>query len=459
MVNSKTYRGQNVQKVDVAQMVAGREGQAAVVGVDTGKKNLYLAVRWGDGQTDRPVVVSQPEELGLAVDFLQRLSAGRNLRVAIEPSGTYGDAFRYDCHRVGLSVERVSPVASNRHAEVYDGAPSQFDGKDACVVAELCGIGKSTPWPWREASEQEQMLAAHTALMENHQEEVNAWRGRLEGKLARHWPEVSALLALDGTALLEALIYYQSPARLAEDEQAEKRLAEWGGRLLKAEKIKAVVQSARTTRGVPVGVGDGYHLAEIAGRLLESKRRLEMHHRELEKSSAGLRAVTLAGEALGQATMAVLHLACGDPAGYGSGGAYLKALGLNLVERSSGKYVGRLHISKRGRASARRWLYLAALRVLEEPGIKVWYQAKVKRDGGKKGKAVTAVMRKLALGIQHCCRTGEVFHCEKVFQDKTQRKRRGRRRHRGRPASAAGGTGAGAASSPAVVACWAPGET
>ncbi len=109
---------------------------------------------------------------------------------------------------------------------------------------------------------------------------------------------------------------------MAEDEQAEKRLAEWGGRLLKAEKIKAVVQSARTTRGVPVGVGDGYHLAEIAGRLLESKRRLETHHRGLEKSSAGLRAVTLAGEALGQATTAVLHLACGDPAGYGSGGAY-----------------------------------------------------------------------------------------------------------------------------------------
>ncbi|MGC9259667.1 MAG: IS110 family transposase [Phycisphaerae bacterium] len=193
MVNSKTYRSQDVQKVDVAQMVAGREGQAVVVGVDTGKRNLYMVVRWMDGQTDRPIVVAQPEELGLAVDFLQRLAAGRNLRVAIEPTGTYGDAIRYACHGVGLSVERVSPVASSRHAEVYDGVPSQHDGKDAAVIAELCGIGKSSPWPWREAREQEQMLAAHVALMENHQEEVNAWRGRLEGKLARHWPEVSAL--------------------------------------------------------------------------------------------------------------------------------------------------------------------------------------------------------------------------------------------------------------------------
>lgn len=450
MVNSKTYRSQNVQNVDVAQILAGREDQAAVVGVDVGKEKLFLVVRWSDVQTDRPVMVAQPEELGMAIGFLQGLAAGRKLRVAIEPSGTYGDAFRYACHRAGLAVERVSPVASSRHAEVYDGVPSQHDGKDAGVIAELCGIGKSSPWPWHEASEQEQMLAAHAALMENQQEEVNAWRGRLEGKLARHWPEVSALLALDGTALLESLIYYPSPAKLAEDEQSAKRLAEWGGPLLKPEKISAVVQSARTTRGVPVGVGEGYHIAEIARRLLESKRRLGIHHQALEKQSAGLCAVTVAGDVLGKATMAVLHLAAGDPAAYSSGGAYLKALGLNLVERSSGKYVGRLHISKRGSASARRWLYLAALRVLEEPGINPWYKAKVLRDGGRKGKAVTAVMRKLALGLQHCCSTGEVFACGKVFQDKAKRNRRSRRQHRGRRVPAVGGNGVPVESRPVM---------
>lgn len=446
MVNSRTYRSQNVQNVDVAQMVSGRGGQVPVVGVDVGKEKLYLVVRWPDGQTERPVVVLQPDELGLAIELLQGLvpACQEKLRVAMEPSGTYGDAFRYACYRAGLSVERVSPVASSRHAEVYDGVPSQHDGKDAGVIAELAAIGKSSPWRWQEASEQEQLLSAHAALMDNYQEGVNAWRGRLEGKLARHWPEVSALLALDSAALLKSLIYYQSPAKLSEDKRAEERLAEWGGPFLKPEKIKAVVASARATRGVPMGVGEAYHIAEIAQQLLESRRRLEAHHRALEKHGEGLCAVTVAGETLGKATMAVLHMAAGDPARYGSGGAYLKALGLNLVERSSGKHVGRLHISKRGSASARRWLYLATLRMLEEPGINRWYKAKVLRDGGKKGKAVTAVMRKLALGIQHCCRTGEVFDCGKVFQDTTKRKHRRRRLHRGRPGAPGlrgGGTG------------------
>ncbi|MGC8561528.1 MAG: transposase, partial [Phycisphaerae bacterium] len=109
----------------------------------------------------------------------------------------------------------------------------------------------------------------------------------------------------------------------------------------------------------------------------------------------------------------------------------LKALGLNLVERSSGQYVGRLHISKRGSPEARRWLYLSALRQLEDPAIERWYAAKVKRDGGRRGKAVTGVMRKLALGIYHCCRTGEAFSNEHVFQNRRSGRHRRRRRRMG----------------------------
>ncbi len=40
MNNSKTYRSQTVQQVDVAQMLSGREGQVAVVGVNVGKERL-----------------------------------------------------------------------------------------------------------------------------------------------------------------------------------------------------------------------------------------------------------------------------------------------------------------------------------------------------------------------------------------------------------------------------------
>ena len=46
-------------------------------------------------------------------------------------------------------------------------------------------------------------------------------------------------------------------------------------------------------------------------------------------------------------------------------------------------------------------VYLAALRWLKDNEIvRAWYEAKVRRDGGrKKGKAVVALMRKLLTGL------------------------------------------------------------
>ena len=47
--------------------------------------------------------------------------------------------------------------------------------------------------------------------------------------------------------------------------------------------------------------------------------------------------------------------------------------------------------------------------------ITAWYQSKIKRDGGGlKGKAIIAVMRKLALSLWYVAR-GEAFDSRKLF--------------------------------------------
>ncbi len=53
------------------------------------------------------------------------------------------------------------------------------------------------------------------------------------------------------------------------------------------------------------------------------------------------------GKVVGVPTACVLWTSTGDPRKYHAAAAYRKAMGLNLVERSSGKYKGRLRISKR----------------------------------------------------------------------------------------------------------------
>ena len=118
---------------------------------------------------------------------------------------------------------------------------------------------------------------------------------------------------------------------------------------------------------------------------------------------------------VGEATSLVLATTQGTPLDYANPHSYLKGLGLNLKERSSGKYVGQLKITKRGPGKARKYLYFAALRwPRQDAVIAAWYQKKIKRDGGLKSKAITAVMRKLALSLWHVAR-GEAFDSRKLF--------------------------------------------
>src|SRR5882724_8643496 len=69
---------------------------------------------------------------------------------------------------------------------------------------------------------------------------VTLWQGRLEGLLARHWPEASQVLKLSSGTLLRILKRYGSPQALALDAEAAKQLARWGRSLLSPEKIEEV---------------------------------------------------------------------------------------------------------------------------------------------------------------------------------------------------------------------------
>jgi transposase len=90
-------------------------------------------------------------------------------------------------------------------------------------------------------------------------------------------------------------------------------------------------------------------------------------------------------------------------------------MGLNLVERSSGTYQGRLRISKRGSPRSRQWLYFAVLRLIQKSGVRPWYEAKKAHDEGDARRAVVAVMRKLAVALYHVGVQNEEFQPHRLF--------------------------------------------
>ena len=154
VAKSKPYSSIPVKAVDAAALARAHARQACVLGVDVGKFELMAVLRWPDGSFERPWRVANPGELGMLIAKLSELrTAGPAAPVvALESSGTYGDALRRALSDAAIPTQRVSAKAVKDQAESFDGVPSQHDGKDAAVIADLCARGKGRQWTLRAAS-------------------------------------------------------------------------------------------------------------------------------------------------------------------------------------------------------------------------------------------------------------------------------------------------------------------
>ena len=411
-MRSRAYRSVSVKDVKIGEIVRQLAEGSVCAGLDVGKDHVMVVVSDARGTTLRPWKVRQTVELPLLVQRLLELSQGHSLLVAMEPTGTYGDPLRQALGDAGLTVHQVSAKSSNDYAEIIDGVPSQHDGKDAAVVAELAAIGKSRPWPLE--AEPYAAMRHDVQWLDSQQDVRQLWLGRIEGLLARHWPEVTELLALDSNTLLQMLVHYGSPQAVREDAEAAAQLSRWGGALLKREKIEAVLASARATLGVRMQPEDIGFVQRCAGAALEAEREIRRTRRALEQRAASDADLQRVGQAVGVVTACVLFAVLGSPRNYSCGEAYRKAMGLNLKERSSGRYTGHLKITKRGPSIVRRWLYFAALRYVRHPAVRPWYEWKKERCQGRGGKGVVAVMRKLALAV-YAVANGATFDPARLF--------------------------------------------
>jgi transposase len=418
-MKSKAYRAADVNRIDVAKLLEGR-GEAAVhVGLDVGKECILCMLRWGGDDFERPWRVSNPFEVVRLAELLSAVGRGRGMIVAMEPTGTYGDGLRQALVRAKVPVHRVSPKNASDYAEVFDGVPSQHDGKDAAVIAELAAQGRCWLWPMPEATEVEQELAYQVEWMDGQRRQMMLWCGRVEALLSRHWPEATRLVKLCSGTLLNCLATYGGPSGLAAAPDALAQVQRWGKQFLSAAKAQQLVTSARQTVGVVMGGWDEERLRRYARQIQQCRGEMRACRQRLRAVTRDHAAIQRMGKVVGVPTACVLWVELGDPSVYHCGSAYRKAMGLNLAEHSSGKWEGKLKISKRGSAQVRRWLYLAALRWLRSEPVRSWYvQQKAQRRGEGKA-AVIGVMRKLALALYHVGGRGATFDRQRLYRSLT----------------------------------------
>jgi transposase len=438
MVSRRAYKRVKVNAVELESLLIAAGGKrSAVLGLDIGKDEMVACLRWGIDDYERPWSVSNPAEIGELVGLCKKIvDSGVDLTIALESTGTYGDCVRLAMTKAGLSVKRVGGKHVSDYAEAFDGVPSQHDGKDAAVIAELCAIGKGVPWPYEPPSAELAEISFHVRRMNVFQGEITQWSGRLESLLARHWPELSKLVKPGRISILSLLLKYGSPEFIAASQTAVEELTTWSKGKISQAKACKIVQSAETTLGVTMTVYDMQWLQEICQRIMDAKRSMSACDKKLRALLKKDAFWSQYVDSVSAGTLSIILSSVGDPRSYGSAGAFLKACGLNLKELSSGKRIGEKAISKRGPSIVRQWVYFWALRSVQREELREWYHrfhsqgygARDRPSRHRKMKGIICLMRKLLRSLWSSVQQGQPFEYSKVVGSLAKPKRRRRRR-------------------------------
>jgi transposase len=422
MSKKRTYSSVDVEKFDVSSVLPWLgSGGPCIVSVDVAKTGFFAGIADACGEVLAIVRFKHPKQTRLFVSVIEALrDTGLKPQIVMEPTGSYGDALRHQCHVRGLPVYMSPPKHTHDMAEVLDGVPSLHDAKAVVLLAKLQTIRPGKLWQPESAARR----ATRTTFdrRDIYADSLERNHGRLEGLLARFWPGFDAHFAVrrnrSWMALLEQLPGPEMVA--AHPEQARDVLWRASHGMLGPEAIQAVVQSASDCLGVPMQQEDRVQLRELVQeirRLQQQVDRVDDEIGEVIRAEASAKHML---PVIGPAATAAILAYLGDPAQYESAGALEKAAGLNLKVRSSGKSAGQLKITKRGPSVVRSILHLAALRLIQSNAVvRAWYVGREGFQEKTKLKAVTAVTRKLLRAVWHIVRHDTPFDATKLFDTRS----------------------------------------
>jgi hypothetical protein len=150
----------------------------------------------------------------------------------------------------------------------------------------------------------------------------------------------------------------------ADPDKARKLLLGISHRLLPDDKVTAILACTTASVGVPLVGLERDALMAIADDAYRAHRAFTTAKTQVDKLAAATPAAALA-PVVGHTTAAAVFAEVGDARSYSCTRAFLKAMGLNLKEKSSGTVQGQLKITKRGPSRVRQYLWLAIFRWIQ----------------------------------------------------------------------------------------------
>ncbi|MBD2848688.1 transposase, partial [Paenibacillus sp. IB182496] len=306
---------------------------------------------------------------------------------------------------------------THRNKENRDNSPSKNDAKDALVIAESVSRGFY--------SEYEPLSPTYDRLktLMSDREYWVSQQGSLGNRIVRwidvYFPEFQQVFkAWDGTRALATLRAFPSPRALrkltAEDvikgwqEQGMKRAAGALGQAKAEQLLQCAAQSVGKRGTESEAQRDLKRLVELYDSITKA---LQEGMEEVEALFGDLPLVEQLRsiQGLGSVAIASLFSYAGDLRHYAHGDQLLRRAGLNLAERTSGRYKGQIKLSKRGDSALRKHLFLAVLSLVRQhPDFKRWHAHHVAR-GMTRMKSILKLVGKLCRILVGMVQRGEDY--------------------------------------------------
>ncbi len=415
MKKKRTYQAASVQQVRSEELPLLAAG--CIVALDVAKQKFVVALATLAGVMVKLFRFEHPTETREFLALVQALCVGAEpgkVRVAMEPTGMYGDAIRHQLVKAGVPVWMVSPKRTHDSKEVFDGVPSLHDPKSAMIVAKLCSMDLATEW--KAPLEARTRLRALVELRNHERQHGEMCFGRMEAVLSRHWPELGQWMDVrEQKSALKLLTMFPNPEQVkAKPEEVKSLLHEASRGRLSQEAMNGVVAGARETLGVPMVPEEERALRTLARHALEAGGCMDDLERAMREMAKDDEVFARLQTWMGTYSAAVVVAMC-DPRQYKTARQLEKGCGLNLREKSSGEHQGRLSITKRGSPLVRQVLFLFSLRMIQDSvAVRAWYKRRRGYTEDSKQRAVVAVMRKLVKALFYVAQ-GHAFDASKLF--------------------------------------------
>lgn len=400
--------------------------QHAIVGIDIAKEKHVAQVTNFRGivLTRRHLTFANTlegfERLMRFTQEVQKKQGLTSVIVGLEPTGHYWFNLAHWLRKQGIEVVLVNPVVTHRNKENRDNSPSKNDAKDALTIADAVSRGFYT-----EFTPQAGQLEQLKTLMSDREFWVKyaiSLGNRIVRWIDMYFPEFQ-LVFKDWKAerSLASLRAFPLPCEL-HDLNADEVIQRWheqgmrrpGGVTGKAKAVQ-LIQAAKRSIGRTEGLEQARRDLQ---RLLTAYDQITSHLQEMkEEVEALLGKIPMAKQlqsipGMGPTTIAALLGFAGDLGHYAHGRQLLRRAGLNLAERTSGKYKGQIKLSKRGDSALRKYFFLAMLTLVREnPDFKRWHEHNLNK-GMKKMASLFKLIGKLARIVIGMVQRGETYRPE-----------------------------------------------